>query len=258
MPQPIIVGIFVFLFGLCIGSFLNVCIYRLPAGRSIVRPRSMCPKCGHRLTAADNIPLLSYAVLRGRCRSCGVRISLRYPLVELLSGIMAAAVLYEFGLTPSALIYYIFIAALIVITFIDLDHRIIPDVITLPGIPFFFLAALFLPEVSVRDSVTGFLAGGGILFLVAWSYERLTGKEGMGGGDIKLLAMMGTLMGWKGVIFTIFVSSATGTLVGVPLMLLNRADGKLALPYGPFLAAGGVVYLFFGPELIDWYFGILV
>lgn len=257
MPQPIIVGIFVFLLGLCIGSFLNVCIYRLPAGRSIVRPRSMCLKCGYQLTAADNLPLVSYIGLRGRCRSCGVRISPRYPLVELLSGLMAAAALYRFGLTPAALIYYIFIAALIVITFIDLDHRIIPDVITLPGIPFFFFAALFIPEVSIRDSVTGFLAGGGILFLVAWSYERLTGKEGMGGGDIKLLAMMGTLLGWKGVIFTIFVSSAAGTLVGVPLMLLSRANMKLALPYGPFLAAGGIAHLFFGSELIAWYFHML-
>jgi len=257
MSQPIIVGIFAFFFGLCIGSFLNVCIYRLPASRSIVRPRSMCLKCGHQLSAADNIPLLSYAVLGGKCRSCGVRISLRYPLVELLSGIMAVAALYRFGLTPPALIYYLFIATLIVIAFIDLDHRIIPDVVTLPGIPIFFLAALFLPEVGVKDSVTGLLAGGGVLFLVAWSYERLTGKEGMGGGDIKLLAMMGTLLGWKGVVFTIFVSSAAGTVVGIPLMLFSRANMKLAIPYGPFLAAGGVAYLFFGPELIGWYFNML-
>ncbi len=257
MPQPIIVSSFVFLVGLCIGSFLNVCIYRLPTSRSIVKPRSMCLTCGYPLSAADNIPLLSYAVLGGRCRHCGVRISPRYPLVELLSGVMAVAALHRFGLTPPALIYYGFIACLIVITFIDLDHRIIPDLITLPGIPFFFLAALFLPEVSVRDSITGLLAGGGILFLVAWSYERLTGKEGMGGGDIKLLAMMGTVMGWQGVIFTIFLSSATGTLVGIPLMLLSRSDMKLAIPYGPFLAAGGAAYLFFGPELIGWYFNLL-
>lgn len=257
MPQPVIIGIFVFLFGLCVGSFLNVCIYRLPASRSIVRPRSMCLKCGYQLSAADNIPIISYAALGGKCRNCGVRISPRYPLVEMLSGLLAVAALYEFGLTPEALIYYLFIASLIVVAFIDLDHRIIPDLITLPGIPFFFLAALFLPEVGIRDSITGLFAGGGILFLVAWTYQRLTGKEGMGGGDIKLLAMMGTLMGWKGVIFTIFVSSAAGTLVGIPLMLLSRSNMKLAVPYGPFLAAGGVVYLFFGPELIRWYFNML-
>lgn len=257
MPQPLVISFFVFIFGLCVGSFLNVCIYRIPASRSIVKPRSACLACGYQLLATDNIPILSYLFLRGKCRNCGAQISLRYPLVELLSGIMAVAALYCFGLTPPALIYYIFIASLMVATFIDLDHRIIPDVITLPGIPFFFLAALFLPDVSVKDSITGFLAGGGILFLVAWSYKRLTGKEGMGGGDIKLLAMMGTIMGWKGVIFTIFVSSATGTLVGIPLMLIGRSNMKLAIPYGPFLAVSGAIYIFFGPELINWYLNIL-
>ena len=246
-----------FLFGLCIGSFLNVCIHRIPESKSIVRPGSMCPNCGHHIRFYDNIPVLSYAVLGGRCRSCRIPISLRYPAVELLTGLLAAAVLLKFGPTVSALVYFAFAAVLIAITFIDLDHRIIPDIISLPGIPIFFLAALLVPEVSIKDSVLGFLVGGGSLFLVAWIYQLLTHKEGMGGGDIKLLAMMGTLIGWQGVLFTIFVSSALGTVVGLGVMAATRGNMKLAVPFGPFLSVGALAYLFYGPQLVHWYFTLL-
>ena len=245
--------IFVFVFGLCVGSFLNVCIHRIPESKSIVSPGSMCPRCGQTIRFYDNIPLLSYLLLRGRCRNCRTSISIRYPLVELLSGALAVSVVLKYGLTPEAAAVYGFIAVLTVITFIDIDHRIIPDVISLPGIAAFFLAARLVPSVTWKDSLIGILAGGGSLLLVAWIYHLVTRKEGMGGGDIKLLAMIGAMVGWKGVLFTIFVSSATGTVIGLIVMLVQRRNLKLAVPFGPFLAFGAVAYLFVGPQVIQWY-----
>jgi leader peptidase (prepilin peptidase)/N-methyltransferase len=166
---------------------------------------------------------------------------------------MAVSVLMKYGLTAEAAVTYGFVAVLVAITFIDIDHRIIPDVISLPGIPVFFLAALLVPSVTWLDSLIGILAGGGSLFIVAWLYHLLTRKEGMGGGDIKLLAMIGAMIGWKGVLFTIFASSATGTAVGLTVMLIQRRNMKLAVPFGPFLALGAVLYLFFGPQVLQWY-----
>ena len=242
-----------FIFGLVIGSFLNVCICRLPASQSIVSPRSRCPQCGHLIRAYDNIPVLSYVFLRGRCRDCGTRISVRYPLVEIMSGAFAAMAIARFGFGWTALILYSLIAAFLVITFIDIDHRIIPDVITLPGIPI-GLAASFGPGIiSPLESLMGILSGGGSLFLVAWIYQAIAKREGMGGGDIKLLAMIGAFIGWKGVLFTIFVASLTGTLAGMALILRRREGMKLAVPFGPFLAVGAIAYLFIGAEVMTWY-----
>lgn len=242
-----------FIFGMVIGSFLNVCIYRLPASQSIVHPRSCCPRCGHLIRAYDNIPVLSYVLLRGRCRDCGTRISPRYPLVELLSGAFAAMTVARFGVGWTAAIMFLLIAAFLVITFIDIDHRIIPDVITLPGIPI-GLAASFGPGlVTPLEALIGILAGGGSLFLVAWGYQFITKREGMGGGDIKLLAMIGAFIGWKGVLFTIFVASLSGTLAGMALIFRRGEGMKLAVPFGPFLAVGAIAYLFIGPEMMHWY-----
>jgi leader peptidase (prepilin peptidase)/N-methyltransferase len=249
--------IFVFIFGLCIGSFLNVCIYRLPESKSIVHPRSMCPNCGALIRWYDNIPILSYIALRGKCRHCSVSIPLRYPVVELISGGFALGVYLKYGIRFEALIYYAFIATLLVITFIDIDHQIIPDVVTLPGIPIFFAASFALAQITFVESILGILVGGGSLFLVAWLYQLLTKKEGMGGGDIKLLAMIGAIIGWKGVFFTIFLASAIGTLTGLLIMLKTRKTMKLAVPFGPFLALGGISYILFGPQLINWYFNLL-
>ena len=207
-----LIEVSIFIFGLCIGSFLNVCIYRLPASKSIVHPRSMCSNCGTLIAAYDNIPVLSYLWLKGRCRHCQIKISLRYPMVELLGGLFALGTYLKFGLTFEALIYYLFFTALLVVTFIDIDHRIIPNVITLPGIPICFAASFALPTITYREALLGILIGGGSLFLVAWIYSLITKKEGMGGGDIKLLAMMGAIVGWQGVLFTIFVASLVGTL----------------------------------------------
>ena len=247
----------VFVFGICIGSFLNVCIYRLPESKSIVQPRSMCPSCGTLIRFYDNIPIFSYMALRGKCRHCEAHISFRYPVVEFISGLFAVGVFLKYGMGLETLIYYTFIATLLVITFIDIDHQIIPDVITLPGIPIFFVASFALPEITLVESILGILIGGGSLFLVAWLYHLLTRKEGMGGGDIKLLAMMGAIVGWKGVLFTIFVASAIGTLAGMLIIIKSGKTMKLAVPFGPFLAIGGIAYILIGPQLIAWYFNLL-
>ena len=252
-----LIEVSIFIFGLCIGSFLNVCIYRLPASKSIVHPRSMCSNCGTLVAAYDNIPVLSYLWLKGRCRHCQIKISLRYPIVELLGGLFALGTFLKFGLTLEALIYYLFFAALLIVAFIDIDHRIIPNVITLPGIPICFAASFALPTITYREALLGILIGGGSLFLVAWIYSLITKKEGMGGGDIKLLAMMGAIVGWQGVLFTIFIASLVGTLAGLAAMLQSRKGMKLAVPFGPFLSIGSITYIFFGTPLIAWYFNLL-
>jgi leader peptidase (prepilin peptidase)/N-methyltransferase len=245
-----------FVIGACIGSFLNVCIYRIPEGKSIVHPPSACPKCGQLIRFYDNIPIISYLFLRGRCRGCGVSIPLRYPMVELITGIASLALLMKYGPTPAAGIYFVFIAVLLVITFIDIDHQIIPDLLSLSGIPLFFGLGFLVPSVTWIDALIGILAGGGILYVVAVGYQMLTGRDGMGGGDIKLLAMIGALIGWQGVLFTIFFSSLSGTLIGLALTLPAGRSMRSRLPFGPFLAAGAVAYVFFGPQLIFWYLGI--
>ncbi len=245
-----------FIMGACIGSFLNVCICRIPESKSIVTPGSACPRCSTPIKFYDNIPILSFLLLLGKCRSCSEPISVRYPLVELLTGLLALASVIRLGISIDFIIYFIFISALIVITFIDLDHQIIPDLISLPGIPIGLLSSLLLASLYFTDALIGALIGGGSLFLIAWGYHLITGKEGMGGGDIKLLAMIGAFIGWKGVFFTIFVASASGSLIGAVLMLFAQKDLKFAVPFGPFLSLGAIAYLFFGPELIFWYYHI--
>ncbi len=252
-----LIEVSIFVFGLCIGSFLNVCIYRLPVSKSIVQPRSMCSNCGTLIAAYDNIPVLSYLWLKGRCRHCQIKISIRYPMVELLGGLFALGTYLKFGLTLEALIYYLFFAALLIVTFIDIDHRIIPNVITLPGIPICFAASFALPTITYKEALLGIFIGGGSLLLVAWVYGLITKKEGMGGGDIKLLAMMGAIVGWQGVFFTIFLASLVGTLAGLAAMLQSRKGMKLAVPFGPFLSIGSITYIFFGTPLIAWYFDLL-
>lgn len=244
--------------GMCIGSFMNVCIYRIPSPKSIMNPsRSICPSCNTPIRSYDNIPVLSYMWLKGRCRHCHAPISLRYPLVEVMGGFLALGIFLKFGLTLEGLIYFAFTAALLVITFIDIDHRIIPDVITLPFIPIGLLSSLALPAMSFSDSVLGLLVGGGSLLLIAWSYHLITKKEGMGGGDIKLLAMIGTFVGWKGALFTIFAASFLGLLASLPIMLITHKDLKSAIPFGPFIAAGAISFVFFGPEFIRWYINMV-
>lgn len=247
----------IFIFGLCIGSFLNVCIYRIPESISIISPGSMCQSCKEPIRFYDNIPVISFLLLKGRCRHCGASFSFRYLFVELLSGLFAIGAYLNWGLSLEAFIYYAFTATLIVITFIDIDHYIIPDVISLPFIPLGIIASYFLPDMTVKDSFIGILAGGGTLFAIAWGYEKLARKEGMGGGDIKLLAMLGAFTGWKGILVTLFVGSVVGTLAGVTLMLYTRSSLKLKIPFGPFLSIGAIIHVFFGNDLIYWYWSRL-
>lgn len=253
MIEYIFVLAIAFILGAIIGSFLNVCIYRIPAGKSIISPPSHCPKCENRIRWYQNIPIFSYLFLGGRCGFCWERIPLRYTLVEALTGLLYVTVLYLFGMNLFTLIFWLFVSALIVITFIDLDHQIIPDVISLPGIVIGFCCSFFIPWVSWLDSFLGILLGGGILFVIAWLYEALTKREGMGGGDIKLLAMIGSFLGWKSIFPIIFFASLAGTVIGVPLMLFKKEDSRLALPFGPFLALSAIIYLFWGAEIIEWY-----
>jgi leader peptidase (prepilin peptidase) / N-methyltransferase len=255
--SPMIINWYIFFIGLCVGSFLNVCIYRLPAGKSIVRPASACPACGAAIRWYDNIPLISYILLRGRCRGCDARISIRYPVIELLCGLFAMGCGIYYGHSLPALVYFIFIAALLVITFIDIDHRIIPDVISLPGIPLGFIASFVLPQLRWSDSLIGIALGGGSLLAVAWGYQFITGKDGMGGGDVKLLAMIGAFLGWKGVLFTIMASSLIGSVVGITAMLKLGKGMKMAVPFGPFLSIGAIIYIFWGPGLVAWYLNLL-
>lgn len=256
MTPETVYALFAALFGLVVGSFLNVCICRLPEGQSVVSPPSRCPHCSYRIRWYDNIPLFSYLLLRGRCRGCNARISLQYPLVELLNGILTLLLFLRFGPTLTFAALFLFCSALVVITFIDLEHQIIPDEISLPGIVIGLILSFFLPGQSWLNSLLGILLGGGSLLLVAYLYQLLTGKEGMGGGDIKLLAMMGAFLGWKAIPFIIFASSLVGSLVGITIMLLQKKDSKLAIPFGPYLAFGAVLYIFYGRALIQWYLNL--
>lgn len=243
--------------GAVIGSFLNVCIYRIPEGKSIVSPPSSCPQCGHKIRWYENIPILSYVFLGAKCSSCKVHISPRYPAIEALTGVLFALTLYYFGFSAATVVYWVFAASLVTITFIDLDHQIIPDVISLPGIVIGFVCSFFIPWLSWLNSLLGILLGGGILLAIAWLYEKIAGREGMGGGDIKLLAMLGAFLGWKAILPVVFLASLTGTVVGVPLMLLQKGDSKLAIPFGPFLASAALIYLFWGQQIVHWYLALI-
>jgi leader peptidase (prepilin peptidase)/N-methyltransferase len=247
--------------GAATGSFLNVVIYRLPAGQSVVKPRSHCTSCGYTIPWYDNIPILSWLVLRGRCRRCQESFSARYPIIEALTALLLLALLVRFGVGVDLLFAFYFACSLLVVTYIDLDHRIIPDRVTLPGIAVGLLFALFAPPevrwTAVQAWAIGTLVGGGILWLVAWGYHAATGRDGMGGGDIKLLAMIGAFLGWQGVLLTLLLSSFIGSAVGVAIMVRQRSDSKLAIPFGPFLALAALIALFWGDQIVSWYIGSL-
>jgi leader peptidase (prepilin peptidase) / N-methyltransferase len=241
--------------GLVLGSFFNVCIYRLPRNESLVWPGSHCPLCRHPLAPRDNIPLVSFLLLRGACRYCHAPIAYRYPLVELLTALLLALLGWKFGLSWILLQNAILACALLVVSFIDLDHRIIPDEISYPGMAVGLLLSIGLGFPGWKSSLTGLLLGGGVLYLLAGGYELATKKEGLGGGDIKLLAMIGAFLGWKGVLVTIFMGSLIGTLVGLLLMLVWKKGRTYAIPFGPFLSLGALIHLFLGDRLISWYLG---
>jgi len=241
-------------FGAMIGSFLNVCIYRLPLRRSIVWPGSACGWCGHLLAWFENVPVVSYLILRGRCRACRAAISLRYPLVELLTAAMFAGAWWYYG--PSALLVsrLLFGCALIVLFAIDLEHHLLPNVITLPGI-FVGFAFSLITEPGWMASLAGILAGGGVLWGVAEAYYLIRHEEGLGMGDVKMLAMIGAFVGWKLMLITLMMASFAGSIVGIMLIVSKRGGMKYALPFGTFLALGAALAATIGPGVLDWYLG---
>jgi leader peptidase (prepilin peptidase)/N-methyltransferase len=244
-------------FGALIGSFLNVCIYRLPRYESVAWPGSHCPKCSHPLAWYDNIPLMSYLILAGRCRYCAVGISFRYPLVEMLNALGYMGLLWFFGPSWATVAYGVLYSALLVVAGTDLSHKIIPNVVTFPGIVVGLISAATILPLGLLEGLLGVLVGGGILWVLAWASPYLFGKEGMGGGDIKLLAMIGAFMGWKPALMTIMVGSFLGSIVGITLITAQLIKREDYIPFGPFLVCGALVALFFGQSILGWYQGLL-
>jgi len=236
------------LFGLAIGSFLNVVIARLPAGRSLVRPRSTCPGCSALLKWYDNIPVLSFLVLRGRCRTCGMTISWRYPIVEMVTAVVLVIAYVALGPTADFAVAVVLLPALIAITGIDLQHQLIPDAITLPGILVGLLLNLATGRMSWVESVIGIFLGGGLFFLII-----LVSRGGMGGGDLKLGAMLGAFLGWKALLFGLFVAIVLGGAIGAAFLATGVRGRKDPIPFGPFLAAGGAMALVWGERAFSWW-----
>ncbi len=268
------------LFGLAVGSFLNVVIHRLPImmerdwlsqcaelrnepapqheALSLARPRSRCPHCGHAISAMENIPVLSYLALGGRCRGCRAAISPRYPLVEAVTGIAFALAAWKFGATPAAAGAMLFIAAMIALTCIDFDTQLLPDDITLPLLWAGLLFNAFGTYTDLKSAVLGATVGYLTLWGVYWMFKLLTGKEGMGYGDFKLLAAIGAWTGWVVLPLTILLSSFVGAVVGIALMVLTKRGRDVPIPFGPYLAVAGIIALFWGKPLTQAYLGALL
>ena len=253
----IIAGIFVLLLGLIIGSFSNVCIYRIPRNESLIRPGSHCPKCNQPIKFYDNIPLVSFIILKGKCRYCKEKISWQYPLVEFLTAVLYLLLFLRYGLQLVTFVYMFFCSALIIITFIDLKENIIPDVLSLPFLLLGFLMSFFLKNLSPINSLLGILAGGGVLLLVAILGSFLFKKEAMGGGDIKLAAMVGAFLGWRLTLLSLFLSFFTGAIIGIVILIKNKGESD-PIPFGPFIALGTIIALFFGNSIINWYLSLVI
>lgn len=250
--------------GACVGSLLNVCIVRIPREESIVWPPSHCRSCNHHISWWENIPIISYMILRGKCHECKRAISIRYPIVEVIATLLSVVTFWYLHDIKLYLVYFfLLISPLIVISFIDLEHRIIPNVISIPGI----FAGIGINVIfagrygyysSFLNSILGAVVGGGFLFLVAVLYEKIKKAEGMGGGDVKLAAMLGAFFGWKASIFILLMSSILGSLIGVILIVILKKNSKYAIPFGPFLATSALLYFFLGQQLINWYLNLFV
>jgi leader peptidase (prepilin peptidase)/N-methyltransferase len=238
------------------GSFLNVCVHRLPRGRSVVWPGSACPQCGRELAWFENIPVVSYIGLGGRCRTCRAPISVRYPFIETLTALMFAAAWWYYG--PGLLLVSRLVlgCALIVLFAIDLEHHLLPNVITLPGIVVGFAFSLFT-EPGWRSSLVGIIVGGALPYTIAEIYFRVRHEDGLGMGDVKMLAMVGAFLGWQLMLVTLMLASVGGSIIGLSLVALRRGDMKYALPFGTFLAIGAAVSATVGPDLLAWYVGFL-
>ena len=255
------VSVFVFLAGLCIGSFLNVCIWRIPRDESIVWPGSHCPACNHKIAPWDNIPLLSWLVLNGKCRHCKAPISPRYFLVELLTGALFTVLWLVHGWTLQTPVYFLFAGALILGTFVDFDHLILPDRVTLGGMAAGLVLSVAFPALqgqterlpALLHSLIGLALGYGLLWLVATLGRLALKREAMGMGDVKLLGAIGACLGWPAVLFTIFVSSLSGTVLGLAFIAAGKKELQSKIPYGPHIALAAVLWMLCGPACIDLY-----
>ncbi|MCS7281570.1 MAG: prepilin peptidase [Desulfobacterota bacterium] len=246
-------GVIIFLLGLAVGSFLNVCIYRIPRKRSILRPFSYCPSCGKTIRFYDNVPLLSFILLKGKCRECKSRIPVRYPLVELLTGVIFYSLYTTKGIGVESLVFMVLLCLLIVISFIDLEFQIIPDLLSVGGMFAGFAFSFFRnPHFHLKDAIYGTLFGGGVLFIIAYIYEFLAKREGMGFGDVKLLAMIGSFLGVRGAIFSLISGAFFGTILGIVLIAGYGKNLKYAIPFGPFLSLGAATFIFFG-DTLTWF-----
>ncbi len=276
-PSPLIAG-FAFVFGLVIGSFLNVCILRIPGGKSIVLPASACPKCGKEIKPYDNIPVVSWLLLRGKCRGCKAPISPMYPIVEFLTGVLFLGSYLVFGLSFETIKWCAFSAILVVLVFTDYRERILPDVVNYTGLAIGLLLSLLakptdgtsmwianklfdfpppMPVLSLIDAVIGALVGGGLLWLVSEAYFRLRGREGMGLGDVKMMLMAGAFLGAKRTLLTILAGSLLGSVLGIAIIAAKRKDSDYELPFGTFLGAGALLVVFFGTPVVNWYQALL-
>jgi len=251
----------IFIFGAVIGSFLNVCVYRLPRGKSILIPGSQCVKCGHKLRWYENIPILSFIFLKGKCLKCKEPISKVYPLVELITALLAVILFVFFGISAKSVIFFILFAALVIATFVDFEHHEIPDIITLPGIVIGLVLSLFFPELlfetvpvkALFNSLIGVIVGGGSLYLVGFLGELAFKKDAMGGGDIKLLAMIGAFIGWKFALLTFFIAPFFGSIAG---LILKIKEGREIIPYGPYLSFAAFVSILWGEKIIGLIFRV--
>ncbi len=278
MVPPILIALFIFLFGLIIGSFLNVCIVRIPGGKSVVLPSSACPQCGAAIRPYDNIPVLSYLLLAGKCRKCKTKISAVYPAVELLTGLLFLACYESFGLTAEALKWAVFSAIMIVLVFTDLRERVLPDAVNYTGLGLGLALSLFTkpsdgtaawlanrmfdfpppaPVVSLADALFGAAIGSSLLWLVSEAYFRLRGREGMGLGDVKMMLMAGAFLGARRTLLTIFTGSILGSILGLLFILARRKDSEYELPFGTFLGMAALLVVFFGTPVINWYQSLL-
>jgi leader peptidase (prepilin peptidase) / N-methyltransferase len=278
VPTSALIAVFVFLFGLVIGSFLNVCIIRIPERKSIVLPSSACPKCGAPIHAYDNIPVVSWLILGGKCRHCKTPISKMYPLVELLTGLLFLACYFAFGLTVDALKWSVFCALIIVLVFTDLRERLLPDPVNYTGFALGLALSFFTapsdgtarwvgntmfdfpppaPVLSFADALFGAAVGSLLLWIVSEAYFRMRGREGMGFGDVKMMLLVGAFLGVKRTLLTILVGAVLGSVLGLAFILVRRKESNYELPFGTFLGAAGVLVIFFGTPVVNWYQSLL-
>jgi len=246
----------IILFGLAWGSFLNVVIYRLPLGMNIIRPSSSCPACRKRIRVINNIPVVSFLLLRGKCSYCKTQISFRYPLVEIITPLVFILLYSHYSFSLHFFTSCLFATAMILLAFIDLDHQILPDEITLPGLLLSLAYALFRPDLTLRQSLISAVCGAGFLLFIYGAYYLLRRKEGLGMGDVTLMLLIGSYLGLGGTILTLIVSSFTGAVVGIIVILLKKKDMQFALPFGTFLAPAAFFSLVWGERILSWYLSL--